>query len=370
MHAPSAGEGLQARPVLALLRERRPDLQLAYSFYSPSAEKLARSMPVDVADYLPFDTAHAAERLATALRPQVLAFSKLDVWPMLCATAGRHRVPTALISATVSPRSGRRRWLARALLHDAYAGLDAVGAVSPQDADRLVELGVRPGALTITGDTRYDQVWERAAAANTRRSTGLLETLQSPRPTVVAGSTWPSDEAVLFPAWELVRRSIPQARLIVAPHEPTPAHLAPIEGWARGAGLTCARLSEAGVDTADVVLVDTVGVLGDIYALAGAAFVGGGFHAAGLHSVLEPAAFGAPVAFGPRHQNSRDATLLIEAGGGAAVADATACATALTGWLGDKNTVAGSHARRVVESGRGAAERSFGLVLSLLAGRA
>lgn len=366
MHAPSAGEGLQARPVLELLRERRPDVQLAYSFFSPSAETLARSLAVDVADFLPFDTTQAAENMLTELRPDVLVFSKLDVWPALCATAMRRRVPTALVSATLSERSGRHGRIARALLHDTYRGLDAVGAISTQDADRLIGLGVRQEALCITGDTRYDQVWARAVAANARRDTGLLAQLRGTHPTVVAGSTWPADEAVLLPAWKLVRQAVPHARLMIAPHEPSPDHLAPIERWARSAGLTSARFRDADAAVADVILIDTVGVLGDLYALAHAAFVGGGFHAAGLHSVLEPAAFGAPVAFGPRHHNSRDASLLVGAGGGEVVPNAARCAATLIGWLSDTGNRAGSRARQLVEAGTGAAARSLDLVVSLL----
>ena len=117
--------------------------------------------------------------------------------------------------------------------------------------------------------------------------------------------------------------------------------------------------------------MDRVGALGDLYALATAAFVGGGFHAAGLHSVLEPAAFGAPVAFGPLHANSRDAGLLMAAGGGASARDARELESVLRGWLGAdaSRRQAGDAARGLVESGVGAAERAWELVAELLDGR-
>jgi 3-deoxy-D-manno-octulosonic-acid transferase len=116
------------------------------------------------------------------------------------------------------------------------------------------------------------------------------------------------------------------------------------------------------------VIVDRVGVLGDLYALADAAYVGGGFHGAGLHSVLEPAAFGAPVVFGPRFANSRDAGLLLAAGGGHAAADADALARVLGAWLSDASVraEAGTRARDLVRDGLGAAERSWNLVAALL----
>ena len=187
--------------------------------------------------------------------------------------------------------------------------------------------------------------------------------------TLVAGSTWPADEAVVLPAFETVRRLplLRDARLIIAPHEPTDEHLQPIQRWATTTGLTLARLADADRST-DVVLVDRVGVLGDLYALAHIAFVGGGFHDAGLHSVLEPAAFGAPVVFGPRFHGSRDAVLLLEHVAARSAADVPSLADAFTAWLVDHDLrrSAGEQARELVRRGLGAAERSLGLIEGLL----
>ena len=376
MHAPSVGEGLQARPVIERIRARHPDWQLAYTFFSPSAERFAAALDVDVADYLPFDTADAAQRLLDALRPSALVFAKLDLWPRLAEAASARGVALGMVSATLSEGSGRRGALARALLHDAYAALDAVGTVDAADGARLAALGVRADRVRVTGDTRFDQVAARAAA--TDRASALLAPFSplggggvSPhraRPTLVAGSTWPADEAVLLPAWRALRADVPAARLVIAPHEPTAPHCAPIESWARAAGLSLARLSEASAEH-DVVLVDRVGVLGELYALATAAYVGGGFHAAGLHSVLEPAAFGAPVLFGPRHGNSRDAGLLLAARGAEAVTDEATLTEALRIVLTEPDTRARASAAalQVVQAGLGAADRSTALVERLVA---
>ena len=367
VHAPSVGEGLQARPVLELARRERPDLQLAYTYFSPSAVGFAQSLDVDFRDYLPFDTRGDARSALAALRPSALVFSKLDVWPRLVAAASESGVRLGITSATLAAGSSRRSRAAAAILRDAYARLEVVGAIDEADADRLVALGVRPGAITVTGDTRYDQVWQRAARVD--RSGPLLAPLAGAvRPTLVAGSTWPADEGPLLDAWAGVRSAIPDARLIIAPHEPTPAHLAPIEAWAKSAALKLARLATDEAATADVVLVDRTGVLGDLYALADVAFVGGGFHAAGLHSVLEPAAFGVPVLFGPRYANSRDARLLVGGGGGVSAAHVGAVRQQLLTWLKQApvRRDAGARARALVRAGLGAARRSYELVARLL----
>lgn len=365
MHAPSVGEGLQAKPIIQLLRERRPEVQVVYTHFSPSAEQFARSLDADLTAYLPFDRAQNAEALLDALRPSALVYSKLDVWPLLTERAARRGVPLGLISATLATRSGRSGLVAQALLRDAYAALDLVGAIDPDDADRLVALGVRADRIHLTGDTRYDQVAARARARNLNAP--LLAPLRSARPTLVAGSTWPADDAVLLPAWRALRVAVPDARLIIAPHEPTEAHLAPIRRWAQDAGLTMATLDAASAGD-DVIVVDRVGVLGDLYALGTAAFVGGAFHAAGLHSVLEPASFGIPVLFGPRHHGGRDARLLYEARGGEAVRDVPELVRALRILFTEPDTRAraGEAALAVVRDGVGAAERSYALVERLL----
>ena len=369
LHAPSVGEGLQARVVIDLVRSRRPDIQLAYTFFSPSAESFARSLNVDFTDYLPFDTPGDAAAVLQALRPTALVFSKLDVWPVLVAEAARRGVKLGLISGTVSEVSSRDGLIATALLHECYESLDRVGAASDADASRIIALGAEPSRVTVTGDTRYDQVWRKATTVD--RNSALLAPLTSSRPTVVAGSTWPSDEEVLLAAWPEVRRDIHDARLIIAPHEPTPGHLEPIEQWARDTHLSLARLGSPDAPRADVVLVDRTGVLGDLYSLATAAFVGGGFHGAGLHSVLEPAAFGVPVAFGPRHSNSRDAVMLHRGRGGDSVATTDETIEVLQHWLHDPavRARAGDAARNLVQRGLGAAERSYELVMELLGGQ-
>ena len=364
LHAPSVGEGLQAQPVIELMRARRPDVQIAYTFYSPSAESLASSLKVDFADYLPFDTFADADAIIAALRPSALVFSKLDIWPALTERAAAARVPVGVISATLAESSGRLGLFARAVLEDAYLAIQRVGAIDERDAERFRQLGVRPERIEVTGDTRYDQVWTRAQ----RPPSALIQSLRSSRPTLVAGSTWPTDEEHLFDAWGKVRDNIPDARLVIAPHELTPPHLASVESWARRRDLRLEHIDADSASKADVVLVDRYGVLGDLYALADVAYVGGGFHSAGLHSVLEPAAFGAPVLFGPRHDKSRDARKLIEAGGGAAVTGAADLSLRLNDWLGSlpARDSAGEQARSMVQEGIGAAERSFALVSALL----
>jgi 3-deoxy-D-manno-octulosonic-acid transferase len=367
LHAASVGEGLQALPLIGLLRNRRSDVQIIYTHYSPSAESFAARVGADYSDYLPFDTRSEMDAALDAIGPAVIAFSKADVWPILAERAASRGVKLALLSATMPESSRRRSMFARLALSDAYGLMDAVGAVDEADADRLVEAGAHPNRVTVTGDTRYDQVWTRSRSAPGEIVTRLSSA--SPRvPTLVAGSTWPSDEEHLLPAWSAVVAQRPGARLIIAPHELKPDHLEAIETWARAIGLTLARISDAAAAESSVILVDQYGLLGDLYALGDFAYVGGGFQSAGLHSLLEPAAFGVPVIIGPKHTDNRDARALEHA----RAAFRRSNSREISAWLiemidsPETRKQAGNAAREVVRSGLGAAERSYSIIESLL----
>jgi len=386
-HAASVGEGRQAEAVLARLKAARPAWQIAYTYGSPSAERWAATLPADVAGYVPFDTPAETAAALDALRPAALVFSTTDVWPELVRQAGSRGVALGLVSATMAPTSSRRGAIARLVLGPAYAALDRVGAIGERDAAALEEAGVPRERLTVTGDTRHDAAHARLAglAADAPHLAALRGDGHDRRPVVVAGSTWPSDERVLMPALRAAQRAGAALRLVIAPHEPTPDHLAALDGkldYCMPPQMRRVRLSSllatgdreppaTGSSPSgnwDAVVVDHVGLLAELYTTASIAYVGGGFHGRGLHSVIEPAAAGVPVLFGPRWQGSRDARLLLEAGAARAARDRRELAAALTAWLTDETARASAAlaARAVVERGRGAADRSVQLVIDLV----
>ncbi|HMJ60084.1 MAG TPA: hypothetical protein VK467_13170, partial [Gemmatimonadales bacterium] len=253
---------------------------------------------------------------------------------------------------------------------------DRIGTISGDDGKRREQLGARPEAIAVTGDTRYDSVAERAERLDRTREPLLrLGEVGASTFTIVAGSTWPSDEAVLLPAFADLLVQLPTARLLLAPHEPNPDHLAGIAQRLQQLKLSRpVRLSQLEhAKPGPVIVVDRVGILADLYALADAAFVGGGFHRAGLHSVLEPAVFGVPIAIGPHWEMSRDAGLLL-ARGGAVALPSDARHPLHSQWLvwhhdADARRKAGAAAKAVVAEGRGASERTTALVRELVGSR-
>jgi 3-deoxy-D-manno-octulosonic-acid transferase len=372
-HASSVGEGLQAESVLRELRELVPGAQYAYTHFSPSAGALARRVPADVADYLPYDRPAEVRDALRALSPDLLVFAKLDLWPELATRAALSGAAVAIVAATVSPGSGRLRWPARQLLRAGYGSLAAAAAISAEDADRLARLGVPPARIRVAGDPRFDSVAARVRAVSP--DDPLLQFGRG-APTLVAGSTWAGDEEVLLAAYAAVRRVRPDARLILVPHEPTAEHLAAVQRSARRAGVPTPVRLAAAEGPVPLLLVDRTGVLATLYGAGTMAYVGGGFGRAGLHSVLEPAAWGVPVAFGPRWGESRDARLLLDAGAAEALPRGGAEGPAAmrrcwAGWIGEeaRRAAQARRAREVVLGGLGAARRSAEMLAELIGSR-
>ena len=370
-HAASVGEGRQAESVLLALRRRCPECQIVYTHFSPSAEALAKGIPSDASDYLPYDLPENVDRLLQALQPDLLVFAKLDVWPELSTRAAGAGADLALIAATVSPGSSRLRWLARRLLEPGYRAITAAAAISPDDAFRLEQLGVAPDRIQVLGDPRFDSVVARVKGV---APDDPMLRLGGGAPTLVAGSTWPEDEAVLLRAFAGILRERPDAKLILVPHEPTAAHLARVERYTREAGLPSPVRLGSATERDSIILGDRVGVLATLYGAGTMAYVGGGFGRAGLHSVLEPAAWGLPVVFGPRWQNSRDAGLLLQAGAARALASerpnpaSEALRAQWQGWISNEaaRETQGAKALEVVNSGLGASEKTADLLARLI----
>ncbi|MGD8494693.1 MAG: glycosyltransferase N-terminal domain-containing protein [Gemmatimonadales bacterium] len=369
LHGASAGELAGAAPIVARLRDRRPEMQLVVTYSSPSGEAAARRLRPDHQGFVPLDLlGHTAPAIA-ALRPSALVYAKHDVWPHLTAAARAHSVPVALVNATVRPGSGRLRRPGRAVLRRAYAALDAVGAVAEADRDRLVALGVRPGVIEVTGDASFDQALARLedAGAQARRLppqvSGVLR--------LIAGSTWPEDEEFLVEA----AANLEALELVLVPHEPTPEAVTRIrnlvsERLGRPIRLY-SRLDETEAprgrpgEAPPPLVVDAVGFLAQLYPEGDAAYVGGGLAGTGLHSVVEPAAAGRPVLFGSRHDRW-EAVALVDAEAACEVDPTNVYAVLVSLMDARRRRRMGDAARNCVMARAGADERGAALVRRLV----
>ncbi len=348
LHASSVGEALAAEPVIRRLAVTVPGLDVICSWSSPSMEGWGLGFPVSASGFVPPETPTAIRHAFDSVAPDLVLFSRSDLWPEMLLAARDRGVPVAVSGGVIRDRSWRLRWPVRGFLSRLYAGLRFVGAVSAKDRERWLALGVPGEAAAVTGDPRHDQVLERLTRMEIVRQLGRRV---GGRPVLVAGSVEEGESLMLTRALALTRRAHPEALLLMVPHDPARTTLK------RYSGVTTGDFRDDGPLPACLVVSER-GLLQDLYAGGLAAYVGGGFRGA-LHAVVEPAAYGMPIIVGPDYRGSPDAARMVE-GGGAVVLPRRGAVHALVAhwsrWIesGGETASAGLAARRELHQGAAA----------------
>ncbi len=370
-HASSVGEFEQARPLIEKLRTLRPGLKIAATHFSPSGMHFARRRPAaDFHDYLPLDDPQAMRRLVAAWNPRALVIVSADVWPNLVLAAEEAGVATALLSAGLPPESSRLGRIGRLFYRDLLSRLSHIGTCTEADRERFQRILPDASHITVTGNTRTEQVIRHYEETASGPTAAALNSLAGRR--LVLGSTWPPDEAVWLPVLPQLLQRFSDLSCVLTPHEPHEKHLAELETRLAHDALPSVRLSRLEADpgshpAARVVVVDSVGKLAEIYRSGCLAYVGGAF-TTGVHNTMEPAVAGLPVLFGPRIGNAEEAGELVRQGGGWIITRPDEALRRASELLEDEAALktAAEAARRVVEDQRGATERSLAVILQLL----
>jgi len=356
-HSSSMGEFEQAKPIIAALKQRRPDVRVIVTFFSPSGYEHSRRYPhADIISYIPFDTRRNARRFLDIVRPDVAVMIRYDVWPNHIWELQSRGIPSMIASATMRRQTERRIPLIRSFHHYVYDAMDEILTVSKNDREAFGFFRLTHPRLEAIGDTRYDQVSIRSAEA--RKHAALAPGILSGKQVFVVGSSWPEDEEVILPALFRIQQSLPSLLAILVPHEPTESHLEDLEREVSGSA-SFIRFSAMNEYSGErVIIVDSIGILMRLYASAHVAFVGGSFRQ-GVHNVLEAAVYGIPVLFGPRHRNSQEPLMLAEKGGGFVVNDVDELERTLANLLRDPaaRALAGERAAQFVRTNTGATER-------------
>lgn len=365
IHGSSVGEARVTGELARALRRARPALSLAASAYTATGRgELPRAPEVDCAFFAPLDFAGFPARVLRALRPALLALVETELWPNLLHEADRAGVRLAVINGRLSAHRMSTYRRLSGIYGPLLARLGAVGAQTDADASRFRELGVAEEALSVTGNVKYDIPAPSAEPSAVRQAWGLAPEV----PVFVAGSTADGEDRAALAAFARARRGRQDLLLVLAPRHPERS--AEVERLARSAGFRVSRSSEprpaAGLD---VLLVDSIGPLRELYTVAAAAFVGGSLVPVGGHNVLEPVAAGVPVLYGPHTESVAETALELERRGGALrVQDAEQLGREVAALLADpaRASLLVERARGVLEANRGALGRSVELLLSLL----
>ncbi|MEW6683065.1 MAG: 3-deoxy-D-manno-octulosonic acid transferase [Nitrospirota bacterium] len=367
VHAVSVGEVTAAAPLLRAIKTRYPGLSLLVTTVTATGRQtvIERVPQADATAYFPLDLPIAINRALDAVAPGLFLSVETELWPNFLFALARRGVPAFLVNARLTERSARRYGWGRRLFAPALAGLMGVAAQTAADARRLASIGVDANRIVITGNLKFDQGVDEAEGTPRRAELGLApdERLW------VAGSTHPGEESLLLEAYLRVRREEPRLVLLLAPRHLD--RLDKVETLVREAGAEPIRRSAiaAGNGRAGtgppVILLDTLGELASLYGDATVAFVGGTLVPVGGHNLLEPAARGKPVLFGPHtHKCEEIAQALRDAGGGVQVASGDALAAHLRRLLADDALRGrmGECGLDMVARNRGAVERTISLL--------
>jgi 3-deoxy-D-manno-octulosonic-acid transferase len=373
IHAVSVGEAVAARGLLRMLRARHPDWALRVSTTTATGREVAeKEVGAERVFYFPIDFSSAVRRSFDRVRPDLLLLMELEVWPNVVEEAARRGVPVVVVNGRITERSFRRYRRVRPLLRESFRRVRLWCVQTEAYAERFRALGVPEERIRITGSLKYDAVPTHPSAAGRSRYRALLG-LEETAPLLVAGSTHPGEEAAVLEAFDRLRRGAgPAAKLLLAPRHPE--RLREVQHLAARHGPVAYRSELGGraAPGAAIVLLDTMGELGSLYAAADLVFVGGTLIRHGGQNMLEPVGLARPTVVGPSTHNFADAmAVLREAGGIREIATAAELGPALEAMLTTPVDAAlmARRGREALVARQGATRRTLVLLDALIAER-
>jgi 3-deoxy-D-manno-octulosonic-acid transferase len=348
-HCASLGEFDQGLPVMHAYKERFPDAFLVVTFYSPSGMEFyhKRNHRVDLACYLPLDTAAKARQFIAHIRPRHVFFVKYEFWYNHLLAAKRAGAKVYGVSSLFRPTHRFFQWYG-GFFRAALRLFDHFFVQDERSATLLRSIGIEQ--VTITGDTRYDRMVE---VRNRNEANDILADFTAGEPALILGSSWPVDEELLQAT---IQPLLQRMKIIIAPHDVSASH---VEAIAAQFGQVTRYTSYAPSGNR-VLILDTIGHLTSAYRYATVAYVGGGFTGK-LHNILEPGAFGIPVLFGPKHVRFPEAQLFLDRGVALEVTDAHRLEEGVTTLLAKKDTVK-AELERIFSENSGVAGKVVGLL--------
>jgi 3-deoxy-D-manno-octulosonic-acid transferase len=372
IHAVSVGEALTARALAADLKARYPRLRLFLSTTTIAGQEVARRSltQVDGTFFFPLDWTFIVNRTLDIVRPRVFIMIETEIWPNLLRLCRRRGIKTVLINGRISSRSYPRYRLIRPLFRRVLANVDRFCMQSDESAHRLIDLGADPSRVTVTGSLKFDSLELPRPTTHGKPRVLRFFRVSPNRAVIIAGSTMKGEEAAVLRAFARVKGAAPGALAVLAPRHPD--RFGEVERLARDAGFVTARRSELRIDVeprADVIILDSIGELAQLYQLATVVFVGGSLVDHGGHNILEPAIFGKPVVFGPHMQNFKEiADTFLSGGGAVRVGSDREFEDVLLALLSDPVWRArlGTAARALVEANRGAKEKTLAVLDGLI----
>ncbi len=304
IHVSSLGEFEQGRPLIEKIRKQRPEYKILLTFFSPSGYELRKNYEgADYVFYLPIDTPRNAKRFLDIAHPEIAIFVKYEFWLNTLFELRSREIRTYIVSAIFREKSVFFRpyglYWRRAL-----ESFHTLFVQNQESKDLLATIGIE--RVIVAGDTRFDRV---ASIATSHTKNDIIERFKGESRLFIAGSTWPADEQVLLP---LIQNN-PGIKFVIAPHEIDNSRVEALLAKLSNALRYTSIEEKSDVQSAQIILLDTMGQLSSIYNYATWAYIGGGF-GVGIHNTLEASTFGLPMAFGPNYERFKEARDMVNIG--------------------------------------------------------
>ncbi len=369
VHALSVGEVLSAEPIIDRLREKFPNQPVVFSASTHSGMNTAQRIFADRVDgllYYPYDLLFSVKQVVNQVQPKLVVIVETDVWPNFQMYLRRRGIPVLLVNARLSAGSFKGYRLLGRFYRRVMASFHSIGVQSEPDAARFLCLGVPEHKIFVTGNIKFDQKGSDLTTTELERIRSDIG-IAAPRPVIVLGSTHRGEETIGVEVFQKLKQRFENLLLIVAPRDPGRA--GGIAQQLRESALAVGFLSALKLDETevryDVLVVNTIGILRKLYALADVAFIGGSLVPEGGHNPLEAAAFGKAVVFGPDMSDFADvARKLTLSGGALCVHDSRELYQAFYELLADKQhrRQVGKHAFLVFRENQGAVDKTMDLI--------
>lgn len=309
-HCASLGEFEQARPLIESWNEKYPEDFILVTFFSPSGYEIQKDYSMaDYVCYLPLDTRKNANRFVKHFNPTNVFFIKYEFWLNFIDAANRNNTKLYSVSTLLRPNQRFFKWYG-GIFRKRLSYFSHFFVQNEATADLLSS--IRINNKTVTGDTRFDRVYNRSV---NHSENNLIANWLTKEKAFVIGSSWPVDESFLIPFINSYN-----GKVIIAPHEVNEKHIEQIEAQLSSVYEKYTSVRKLIKPETKVLILDCIGVLADAYKYGEIAYVGGAF-GSGLHNILEPAAFGLPVIFGPKHKKFPEAQLFIDKKVGFSISD-------------------------------------------------
>ncbi|HEV8060230.1 MAG TPA: 3-deoxy-D-manno-octulosonic acid transferase [Gemmataceae bacterium] len=370
-HGVSVGEIHLLGPIVQRFRERHPDWVCAISTTTDTGyDEAKKRFPGISVFHWPLDFSWATRRVLATVRPTLVVLAEGEMWPNFLRMAKRQGAKVAVINGRMSPRSFRRHCRFRRFTGKLLQYIDLFAVQTIAYAASFRALGVVQERIAVTGSVKYDGVVMDRQNAKTKEMAKLFG-IEKDDLVFVAGSTQDPEEEIAVAVWEACRRDYPKLRLILVPRQKD--RFEAVAGLLAKQNKPFVRRSELKKSVQDrdsIILVDSIGELNAIWGLSHIAFVGGSVDGRrGGQNMIEPAAYGSAVMFGPHVWNFREtATRLVEAGAAVQVSDAAAMEDVSRRLLANpaERAQLGTRAQELVKSQQGATERTIACLESLI----